>query len=150
MSQVPSHAEAAGTGQPDTIARSAPAQSRRLTATGLVILAATVVGLALPVLQLSRPGALLGVTEYDDGVYFGSAIRLVDGVIPYRDFVLVQPPGLVLLMTPIAALSKLTGSAWGMGLGRILTAGASTASIPLAGLLVRRRGVLAVTIACGI
>ena len=53
---------------------------------------------------------LLGVTEYDDGVYLGAALRLVHGVLPYRDFVLVQPPGLILVMTPVAALAKWTGT----------------------------------------
>jgi hypothetical protein len=69
---------------------------------------------------------------------------------PYKDFILVQPPGLIVLMTPIAALSKLTGSAWGMGIGRLITACAGAASVPLAGLLVRRRGLLAVILTGGI
>jgi alpha-1,2-mannosyltransferase len=150
MSQAPLHAEAAGTGSPG--AAGLPGQAKRgwLTPAGVAILVATVIGLALRLLQLTRPGHLLGVTEYDDGVYFGSAIRLVNGVMPYKDFVLVQPPGLIVLMTPVAALSKLTGSAWGMGIGRLITACAGAASVPLAGLLVRRRGLLAVILTCGI
>ncbi len=63
--------------------------------------------------QLTRPGYLLGVTEYDDGVQFGDAVRLVSGVIPYRDFVVMQPPGSIVLMAPVALLAKVTGSAWG-------------------------------------
>ncbi len=43
--------------------------------------------------QLSRPGHLSGFTQYDDGVYFGNAVRLVHGAIAYRDFATVQPPG---------------------------------------------------------
>lgn len=114
-----------------------------------MIVVATLVGLALRLLQLTR-GHLLGVTEYDDGVYFGSAIRLINGVMPYRDFVLVQPPAVVLLMTPVAALSKVVGTAWGMGIARLLTVAAGTASVPLAGLLVRRWGPVATVIACGV
>jgi alpha-1,2-mannosyltransferase len=121
-----------------------------LTRTGLVIGAFTVLGLVLRLLQLTRPGHLLGVVEYDDGVYMGAAIRLVHGVVPYRDFILVQPPGLILLMTPVAALSRLVGTAWAMGAGRLLTACAGAASVTLTGLLVRRRGLLAVVTACGI
>lgn len=150
MSQAPLHAEAAGAGSPDTASPSGQAKRGRLTSVGVAILVATVIGLALRLLQLTRPGHLLGVTEYDDGVYFGSAIRLINGVMPYKDFVLVQPPGLIVLMTPIAALSKLTGSAWGMGIGRIITACVGAASVPLAGRLVRRRGLLAVVLTCGI
>jgi alpha-1,2-mannosyltransferase len=123
----------------------------RLSATGAVILGAVVVALALRLFQLTRPGYLLGVTEYDDGPYFGSAIRLLSGSLPYRDFVLVQPPGITLLMVPAALLGKITGStAAGMAAGRVLTALASTAGVALAGLLVRHRGVLATLLACGI
>jgi alpha-1,2-mannosyltransferase len=58
-----------------------------------VIALCTAVAAFLRFYQLTRPGYLLGVTEYDDGVNFGDALRLVSGVIPYRDFVMVQPPG---------------------------------------------------------
>jgi len=53
-------------------------------------------------LQLSRPGHLSAFTQYDDGVYFGNALRLVHGAIAYRDFAMVQPPGSMLLLTPVA------------------------------------------------
>src|SRR5580693_7848668 len=100
--------------------------------------------------QLTRPGYLLGVTEYDDGVQFGDAVRLVSGVIPYRDFVVMQPPGSILLMAPVALLAKVTGSAWGLAIARLLTAAADTACVVLIGLLVRHRGPVAAGIACGI
>ena len=122
----------------------------RLSATGVVIIGAAMVGLALRVYQLSRPGFLLGVTEYDDGPYFGSAVRLLQGSVPYHDFVMVQPPGITLLMTPAALLAKLTGTAVGMAAGRILTALAGAAAVVLGGLLVRHRGVLATMITCGV
>ena len=127
-----------------------PGRRARLSATGAVIAGAVVVALALRVYQLSRPGYLLGVTEYDDGPYFGSAVRLLHGSLPYRDFVLVQPPGITLLMTPAALLAKLTGTAGGMAAGRILTTLASVAAVAVAGLLVRHRGVLATLLTCGI
>lgn len=128
------------------------AGSRRLTLTPVtaVIIAATLLGLALRLYQLSRPGYLLSVTEYDDGPYFGSALRLVNGAIPYRDFLIVQPPGITLLMLPAALLSKLAGTAWAMAAGRILTTLAGTASVLLAGRLVRHLGVTAAVLACGI
>jgi hypothetical protein len=117
----------------------------------LVIVAATLVALGLRLLQLSRPGYLLGVTEYDDGPYFGSAVDLVHGVIPYRNFILVQPPGITLLMSPAALLSKVTGNtASAMAVGRILTTLASAAGVFLVGLLLRHRGLVAVIIGCGI
>jgi alpha-1,2-mannosyltransferase len=114
----------------------------------LVILAATLAGLGLRAYYLSRPGFLLGVTEYDDGPYFGSAVRLTQGILPYRDFVLVQPPGITLIMTPVALAAKIAGTARGLAAARILTAAAGTASVPLLGQLVRHRGPLAALIAC--
>ena len=122
-----------------------------LTPVNMVIIITTLVALGLRLYyQYTRPGYLLGVTEYDDGPYFGSAIRLVHGSLPYRDFVLVQPPGITLLMSPVGLLTYWTGTAWGLAIGRILTVLAGTAGVALAGLLVRHRGVLAVLLACGI
>jgi hypothetical protein len=121
-----------------------------LVTPGRVIVVLTLIGLALRLFYLSRPGYLSGVTEYDDGSYLGSAIRLVHGQLPYRDFVFVQPPGITLVMTPVALISELTGSGVGMVLGRLLTVLAGTAGIAMTGLLVRHRGVLAVLLASGI
>jgi alpha-1,2-mannosyltransferase len=116
----------------------------------LIIVVATLLGLLLRLYQLSRPGFLFSVNEYDDGPYFGSAVRLVNGAVPYRDFLIVQPPGITLLMLPVALVSNATGTAWGMAIGRILTSLIGAASVALAGLLVRHRGVLATVIVCGI
>ena len=58
-----------------------------------VIAAAAILALALRLFQLSRPGYLSGFTQYDDGVYFGNALRLVHGAIAYRDFAMVQRTG---------------------------------------------------------
>src|SRR6516225_10294633 len=92
-----------------------------------VIAVCTAAAAFLRFYQLTRPGYLLGVTEYDDGVQFGDAMRLVSGVIPYRDFVVMQPPGSVLLIAPVALLAQVIGSAWGLAIARLLTAGADTA-----------------------
>jgi hypothetical protein len=132
----------------------APGPSGRvpsLTPVGAVIAAATAVSLALLAYQLSRPGYLLGVTEYDDGSYVGSALRLVHGDLIYRDFIFVAPPGITLLMAPAALLSKLIGTtAWTMGIGRIMTGLAAAGAVVLGGLLVRHRGLLAVIVTCGV
>ncbi len=116
----------------------------------LAIVVLTLAGLGLRLFYLLHGGFLLAVAEYDDGPYFGSAVRLVQGVLPYRDFVLVQPPGITLLMVPSALLAKVAGTAGGLASGRVLTVLAGTASIPLAGRLVRHRGMLAVVAVCGV
>jgi len=115
----------------------------------LAIALTTLVALVLRGYLLLRPG-LLTVTQYDDGPYFGSAVRLVHGVLPYRDYAFVQPPGITVLMSPVALLTYLTGTAWGLGLARILTVLAGAAAVTLAGLLVRHHGTLAVLLAGGV
>jgi alpha-1,2-mannosyltransferase len=135
--------------------RSVQAMWRRVPAVigdpvAMAIIVTTLAGLALRLLFLLHNGFLWSVTEYDDGPYFGSAVRLLQGVLPYRDFVLVQPPGITLLMVPSALLAKVTGTAAGLASGRILTALAGAASVPLMGRLVRHRGALATGLACGL
>jgi hypothetical protein len=110
----------------------------------------TALAVALRLYQLSRPDYLIGVTEYDDGTDFGSAILLIHGDLPYRDFIMVQPPGITLLMAPVALVTKGLGTAWAMGVGRIVTALAGAAAVTMGGLLVRHRGLLAVIVTCGI
>ena len=154
MSETTPSAAIASPGPGEPRGDSAAASASRMAGAGapvtLVIVAATLLALILRLYYLSRPGFLLSVNEYDDGPYFGSAVRLVYGALPYRDFLIVQPPGITLLMIPAALLSKVTGTAWGMAAGRLLTAGAGAAAVALTGLLVRHRGVLATVIACGI
>ena len=151
---APSPAGPPPAGAPDGPADApAPAAARasalRQPAT-LIIIGMTLLALAVRLYYFTRPGYLLGVTEYDDGSYFGSAVRLVHGVLPYRDFVFVQPPGITILMTPVALLSKVTGTDAGLAVARILTMLAGAAGTALAGLLVRHRGALAALIATGI
>ena len=38
---------------------------------------------------------------------------------PSKDFILVQPRGIALLMTPAGLVTYWTGTAWGLAIGRI-------------------------------
>jgi alpha-1,2-mannosyltransferase len=129
---------------------SQPARWTRPGAVTAAIVIMTALAVALRLYQLSRPDYLIGVTEYDDGTDFGGAILLTHGDLPYRDFIMVQPPGITLLMAPVALVTKGIGTAWGMGVGRILTALAGAAAVTMGGLLARHRGLLAVILTCGI
>jgi len=141
-----------GAQRPAAAPASAPGTAgfrRRLSPAMLAIIAATALALFLRLWQLTKHGYLLGVTEYDDGVYFGSAVRLIHGSVPYRDFITVQPPGVMLLMTPAALFAGPLGTAKALAIGRVLTACAGAAGVTLTGLLIRRHGALAVAAACG-
>ncbi len=120
-----------------------------MTAPGVIMLLATALALAIRLFTLTRPGVLIGITEYDDGVYLGGSLRMIEGAMPYKDFALVQPPGILLLMTPVALVAKLTTTVKALALARVLTALASTACIPLAGNLVRYRGAVVTLVTCG-
>jgi alpha-1,2-mannosyltransferase len=121
-----------------------------LSPAGLVIAAATALSLALRLYMLSRPLFLTGVTEYDDGVYLGGAIRLISGEVPYHGFAFVQPPGMLLLMAPVAVIAKVSTATHAMAAARLLTVLASTLCVPLVGSLVRYRGVFVTVVSCGI
>jgi alpha-1,2-mannosyltransferase len=121
-----------------------------LSPPGIVMLAATALALVIRIYTLTRPGYLTGITEYDDGVYLGGAIRLLQGSLPYHDWAYVQPPGILLLMTPVALLVKVTTTAHAMAAARVLTVLASTACVPLAGSLLRYRGMFVTLVTCGI
>lgn len=64
-------------------------------------------------------GSLYGSFSYDDGVYFGAALALVHGIVPYRDFLLLHPPGIVYLLAPFAWLGGLVGDDSGFAVARI-------------------------------
>ena len=118
----------------------------------LIELVAGLIALAMGIYQLTLPHVLKGVLPpwlgYDDGVYMGVAIRLTHGVLPYRDFVFVHPPGIALLMSPVAALEVLTGSsANSLILARVITVIVVAVNVTLVGHLVRPIGRAAVAVA---
>ena len=124
---------------------------RSMSPAGLAILTATVLALALRLFLVTRPGFLTsGTVEYDDGVYLGAALRLLHGALPYKDYAFLQPPGIIVVALPGAALGSLTSQATGLAAARILSVLASTACVPLAGRLVRHRGVIACAVTAGL
>jgi alpha-1,2-mannosyltransferase len=66
-----------------------------------------------------RGGGLGGVLAYDDGVYYSAADALLSGRLPYRDYLLLHPPGIVLALAPFAALGRVLGDPAGLGVGRV-------------------------------
>lgn len=107
---------------------------------------AFVIAAGLVLLELATPTGLYGVTEFDDAVYFAAARHLVEGALPYRDYTLIQPPGIAVLLSPIALLSHAIGDRSGLGLARILTGlvvGLNAAGVVW---LLRRFGLIAAAI----
>lgn len=102
-------------------------------------------GLALRLASLFAPGGpLASPTGYDDGVYFSASALLLKGVLPYRDFVFVHPPGVLYFFTltswwpdPAAAFAAARVLACVVGAINIVLVGklASRAAGPFAGVV---------------
>ncbi len=84
------------------------------------LIAITALGFALRVIALTGAGGPSGAaTGYDDGVYFSASALLLRGVLPYRDFVFVHPPGILHFLSLV---SWLPDPATGFVAARVLAA----------------------------
>jgi hypothetical protein len=77
--------------------------------------------------------------DYDEGVYATGARLLSQGHVPYRDFVLVHPPALQILLAPIWLFQSPFGAAVCLRLSRVAVAGLSIATVALLSSVVARR-----------
>lgn len=102
----------------------------------------TAVAALICVGQLTTAHAMFGIDEFDDGVYFGTALRLVERQIPFRDYVYGHPPGFAWILLPLALVSKVFGTRWGFALVRVLSSGVAVANVWMLGRLLRHRGIL--------
>ena len=74
---------------------------------------------ATRLISLFFAGGFDSVLGYDDGVYYSATTAFNHGLIPYRDFVLVHPPGILYLLTPFTWIGSLTTDAFGFYLARV-------------------------------
>ena len=91
-------------------------------------------------------GYLAHRTWYDDGVYMGAATRLGHGVVPYRDFVFLHPPGILVLLTPFALVGRVVGTAAANEAARLFVMAAAVAAVFLFAGVVRVRPDLALAV----
>src|SRR6478672_6895191 len=54
-------------------------------------------------------GGIWGTFGYDGSVYYAAADALTFGRLPYRDFVLLHPPGVTLALAPFAVFGRMVG-----------------------------------------
>jgi alpha-1,2-mannosyltransferase len=119
-------------------------RSRRVWYLGLAALA-----IVIRLTPLMLGGGLESYGRYDDGVYFAASDALTFGRLPYRDFVLLHPPGILLVLAPFAALGRLTSDPIGMAAGRLAFIGIGAANTVLVARLAHRWGARA-AIAAGV
>ena len=91
-------------------------------------------------------GELGRLTWYDDGVYMGAATQLSHGIMPYRDFVFLHPPGVILLLTPFAFIGRLVGTAVANEAARLFILLVALADVALFARVVRMWPLLPATV----
>ncbi len=102
---------------------------------GLALLAFVV--RLLPVLL---HGGLGFIGRYDDGVYYAAADALSFGRVPYRQFILLHPPGIMLVLLPFAALGRITTDLAGVEVARLAFMALGAANTVLVAVIARRWG----------
>jgi hypothetical protein len=70
-------------------------------------------------------------------------------VLPYKDFTFVQPPGILLLMSPVGLFSRVFGTHDGFILARVISSVVTALNAGVLAWLVRHRGRLAMVLAGG-
>lgn len=78
--------------------------------------------------------------RYDDGVYYSAADALGFGRIPYREFVMLHPPGIMLVLLPFALLGRLTTDLAGLEVARLAFMAVAAVNTVLVALIARRWG----------
>ena len=104
----------------------------------LVVATAVILGILL-VFQGIHKGYFDGLTEVDDGVYYGEGVLMSHGVLPYRSYIDIQPPGMALLMAPFGFLGRVTSDRTAFAWARVFIALLAVANVGLMGRLLRRR-----------
>lgn len=65
-------------------------------------------------------GGLRGYGNYDDGVYFAAGLGLASGRLPYRDFLILHPPGIAIMLAPFGWLAQLSSDPTAFAVARIV------------------------------
>lgn len=109
----------------------------------LVLAVVAVATFAIRFVPLVAAGMLRAAYGYDDGVHLSLAEHLIAGRLPYRDVLFVHPPGIVLALTPAAALAHVVGDPWALAAGRVLVTTVGVLNAVLIARILRRWGLVA-------
>ena len=83
---------------------------------------------------------------YDQGVYYAAADAFVHGRRPYEGFLLLHPPGIMLFLSPFAALGSVTSDSTGMAVARFAVILLGTLNAVLVTVIARRFGRVAAVV----
>jgi alpha-1,2-mannosyltransferase len=113
---------------------------RRVDATAWWVVGVASLAFAVRLTTLVRGPGLYGRLGYDGGVYYAAGSALAHGVLPYRDLLLLHPPGIALELLPFAALGTLVGDADAYAAARVAWCLLGAVSTALVFVVVRSRG----------
>jgi alpha-1,2-mannosyltransferase len=134
------------TALPSTLTTVSNPVPRRTPGPWLTVLGLSVVfcvAFAARLIPLLRGGGLHALGNYDDGVHYAAAMGLVHGLLPYRDFLLLHPPGVPLLLIPFAWLAEVLGEPDAMVVARLCWMAIGGLNAVLCGLVLLPLGRLA-------
>jgi alpha-1,2-mannosyltransferase len=102
-----------------TVAADRSSVVRRPSTRTLILAGVAILAFAVRLLPVLLGGGLGSYGRYDDGVYSAAADALTFGRMPYRDFVFLHPPGIIVVLAPFAMLGRLFSDPVGMAAGRL-------------------------------
>lgn len=103
------------------------------------------VAFALRVVPVLAGGGLFGLMGYDASVYYAASAGLAHGLLPYRDYLLLHPPGITIALLPFTALGRLIGDPTAMALARLAWMGLGAVNAVLVLRILRPLGLRAAT-----
>jgi alpha-1,2-mannosyltransferase len=116
--------------------------ARSVPATSAVAVVA-VVAFTARIWVVLRGDGFHSLTGYDQGVYYAAADAFVHGRAPYEGFLLLHPPGVMLFLSPFAALGSVTSDSTGMAVARFAVILLGTLNAVLVTVIGRRFGLAA-------
>jgi hypothetical protein len=120
------------------VATASEGSTRRPLPNAVLLPAIAVLAFLVRLLPVLHGGGLESYGRYDDGVYYAAADALTFGRVPYRSFVLLHPPGILLVVAPFALLGRLTSDPVGMAVARLAFMGVGALNAVLVCALARR------------
>ncbi len=124
--------------------------TRRITNTRNLLLFLIIGSAAALLFTQSLSGGISTEPFYDDGVYFAASLNLVHGIIPYKDFIFLQPPLITVWLSPFSLLSDITGTRLAFEAARLFTDLIGIIDICLVAYLLRNRPIIRQMLGVGI
>ena len=113
-------------------------EATRANRYGYAVLFVVAFGLRLLVPLTTR--GLVANYSYDASVYYSAGAALVHGRVPYRDFIMLHPPGVLLAVAPAAWIGRFTSDRTGFALAMLVFTALGAASAVLVVVVARRLG----------